>query len=139
MRRYAAICGRGQDFAANKEKTIMKKLLGLLAFSAITLCTYAQDSTRMQDTSMSMSKHKMKDCLMMKDGQVMVMKGGQHMKLEQTMTLTDGTTVSPDGTIKWSNGKTKMLKEGQCIYMDGKMGKMKDKMGKMASDSTMGN
>jgi hypothetical protein len=114
----------------------MKKLIGLFAFTAITLCSFAQDSTKMQDTSMSTGKQMKKDCVMMKDGQVMSMKDGQKMKLDQTMTLTNGTTIAPDGTIKWPNGKTAMLKEGQCIYMDGKMGKMKDKMKKMSSDST---
>ncbi|HMI61165.1 MAG TPA: DUF6799 domain-containing protein [Puia sp.] len=113
----------------------MKKIIGLFAFTAITLCSFAQDSTKMQDTSMSKGKHMKKDCVMMKDGQVMAMKDGQKMKLEQTMTLTNGTTIAPDGTIKWPDGKTAMLKEGQSIYMDGKMGKMKDKMRKMSSDS----
>lgn len=115
----------------------MKKLIGLLAFTTMTLFSFAQDSTRMQDTSMSGSKHMMKDCIMMKGGQVMSVKDGQKMKLDRIMTLTNGTTVAPDGTITWADGKTKMLKEGQCIYMDGKMGKMKDKMGKMPHDSTM--
>jgi hypothetical protein len=125
-----------QIFIINYKKHVMKKLIGMFAFTAITLCSFAQDSTKMQDTSMSTGKHMMKDCVMMKDGQVMSMKDGQKMKLEQTMTLTNGTTVAPDGTIKWPNGKTAMLKEGQCIYMNGKIGKMKDKMGKMSSDST---
>ena len=117
----------------------MKKLIGLLAFTAITICSYAQDSTTTQDTSMSRGKHMMKDCLMMKNGQVMSMKNGQKMKIERTMTLTNGTTVAPDGTINWPNGKTGMLKEGQCIYMDGKIGKMKDKMGNVSPDSTLKN
>lgn len=115
----------------------MKKLIGLLAFTTLALCSYAQDSTKMQDTSMSSSKHMMKDCLIMKDGQVMTVKDGQKTKLDRTMTLANGTTVAPDGTIKWANGKTKLLKEGQCIYMDGKMGKMNDKMGNMSQDSTL--
>jgi hypothetical protein len=117
----------------------MKKLIGMLALCAIVNCSYAQDSMKntMQDTSMGKT-HRMKDCIMMKDGQTMIMKDGQKMKLDQSMTLGNGTTVSPDGTVKMTDGTTKMLKEGDCIYMDGKMGKMKmkKKMDKMSTDST---
>src|ERR1700754_1535051 len=90
----------GWSFAVNiyyiLKTNVMKKVIGLFAFTAITLCSFAQDSTKMQDTSMSAGKHMMKDCVMMKDGQVMSMKDGQKMKLEQVMTLTNGTTVAPD-------------------------------------------
>ena len=43
--------------------------------TAITLCSCVQDTTKMQDNCMyNGGKSMMKDCLMMKDGQVMTMK-----------------------------------------------------------------
>ncbi|MEJ7681002.1 MAG: DUF6799 domain-containing protein [Segetibacter sp.] len=30
-----------------------------------------------------------------------------------------------DGAVKIKNGKTMMMKDGDCIYVDGKMSKMK--------------
>ncbi|MDQ2751480.1 MAG: hypothetical protein M3R72_00480, partial [Bacteroidota bacterium] len=71
-----------------------------------------------------MGMHKMKDCIMMKDGSPMVMKGGQTMPLSQTMTLPNGTQVMSDGTVKMKDGTTKTMKDGDCIYMDGTMAKM---------------
>jgi hypothetical protein len=116
----------------------MKKLM-ILAFAFV--CTAgavsAQDSTGQK--MHKMGDHKMKDCVMMKDGKVMVMKNGQKSELTEDMTLSNGTTVTKDGTVKTSDGKTMMLKDGEWVGMDGKMGKMgKMKMkekGAMMSDS----
>jgi 2-keto-4-pentenoate hydratase/2-oxohepta-3-ene-1,7-dioic acid hydratase in catechol pathway len=69
----------------------------------------------------------------MKDGKMMVMKGGNTMDMSQDMTLTNGTTVATDGTVKMKNGKTMKMKDGDAMYMNGKMEKMKmkEKEGKM--------
>lgn len=132
----------------------MKKILSIAAVLFISatafsqtdsMMNHGQDTTgmgMMHDSMMQKGMHgmgKMKDCVMMHDGKVMVMKGGQHMPLDQQMTLPNGTTVMTDGTVKMADGTTKMLKNGECIYMDGTMGKMpmmKNKM-KMGKDSTM--
>src|SRR3954453_6977759 len=133
----------------------MKKILLLATVLIITGAAIAQntDST-MRDTSGMRMMHdsmmqngmngmhgmgdKMKDCVMMMNGEVMVMKGGQHMPLTQQMTLPNGTVVMPDGTVKMTNGTTRMLKNEECIYMDGTMGKMGNMKGKpkMSKDST---
>ena len=85
-----------------------------------------------QDTSMS--KHKMhnmdhmkmkKDCVMMEGGKMMVMKAGKTMAMDQDMTLTNGATVMTDGSVKMKDGTSKQLKNGDCMYMDGKMMDMK--------------
>ncbi len=102
------------------------------------VCTVGAVSA--QDTSghkmHKMGDHKMKDCVMMKDGKVMVMKDGQKSELTDDMTLSNGTTVMKDGSVKTSDGKTMMLKDGDCVWMDGKMGKM-DKMKMKAKDKMM--
>ena len=120
----------------------MKKLIGMLALSFATFACFSQDSIKMkdagmQDTASMSSSTKMKDCLMMKDGQMMVVKGGQKMAMNRTMTLNNGTTVMQDGTVTMTSGDTKKLKDGQWIGMDGKIGKMKmDKKTNMNSDSS---
>src|SRR5438128_6980118 len=94
----------------------MKKLM-ILAFAFV--CTAgavsAQDS--MSHKMHKMGDHKMKDCVMMHDGKVMVMKDGQHSELTDDLTLSNGTTVTKDGTVKTSDGKTTMLKDGDYVEM----------------------
>jgi len=109
-------------------------MIVVLSF-AITTCIFAQEKNK--DSKMSSSKmnkmhDKMQDCVVMENGKMMVMKGGKTMGMDQDMTLKNGSTVMTDGTIKMKNGETKMLKDGQCVYMNGKMGMMK--MEKMKSD-----
>ena len=101
----------------------MKKLTMFLL--AAIVCTTAVTA---QDTSMAKSKmHHMsmggmkKDCVMMEDGKMMVMKGGKTMAMDQDMTMTDGSMVSTDGSLKMKDGTTKQLKDGDCVYMNGKM------------------
>lgn len=103
----------------------MKKLCLLFALLAFGVVLHAQDSS---SHKMESSHHKMmKDCIMMKDSKVMVMKSGKTMEMKKDMTLTDGTVVMKDGTVKKPSGETMMLKEGQCIYMNGKVKDMKMK------------
>ena len=105
----------------------MKKLLILTASLLILAgASYAQTP---HDTSMHhhSGMHKMKDCVMMKNGKMMVMKNGTKSEMTQTMTMDDGTTVMADGTVKNKDGKTWMMKNGEMIDMNGKVMK-KEKM-----------
>lgn len=112
----------------------MKKIFAVLFITVLTTGTFGQ-------TDSTMSKmHKMKkremikgDCVMMKDGKMMVMKNGQTKDMDKDMALGNGTTVMKDGTVKMKGGKTMMMKDDDCIYMNGKMSKMK--MNKIKSDS----
>jgi len=134
----------------------MKKILFLAVILVIAGTAFAQttDTTMRDTTGMNMMHDsmmqsgmngmhgmggKMKDCIMMMNGKVMVMKGGQHMPLNKQMTLPNGTVVMPDGTVKMADGTTRMLKNEECVYMDGTMGKMGNMKGKsnMSGDSTM--
>ena len=101
----------------------MKKLtMFLLAAVVCSTAVIAQDTSmakpKMHHMAMSGMK---KDCVMMKDGKMMVMKGGKTMAMDQDMTMTDGSMVSTDGSLKMKDGTTKQLKEGDCVYMNGKM------------------
>jgi Domain of unknown function (DUF6799) len=106
----------------------MKKLLILFAAFLINAGVYAQDTSK-HKSSMGKSTH-MKDCIMMKDGKLMVEKNGTTSEMAQDMTLNNGTVVMKDGTVKTKEGKTMKLKDGQCIYMDGKIKTMSSEKNK---------
>jgi hypothetical protein len=132
---FKKFCNHCCSLNRNKQSCMKKLMILALAF----VCTAGVVSA--QDTSghkmHKMGDHKMKDCVMMKDGKVMVMKDGQKSELTDDMTLSNGTTVMKDGTVKTSDGKTMMLKNGDWVGMDGQMGKMGKMKGKdkMTSDS----
>ena len=98
-------------------------LVALTTFSVLTIPSFAQE--KKMDSKMGKMDHKMKDCVMMKDGKMMVMKGGKTMAMDQSVTMSNGTTVMPDGSVKMKDGTTKMLKDGDYVYMNGKMSGMK--------------
>ena len=110
----------------------MKKLLFILGILAMTQGVFAQDSSaNMQDSGMSKMSYMKKDCYLMKDGKMMMMKHGDTtmMKMmDKSVMLNNGATVMMDGTVKMADGTTKMLKEGWYVDMDGKMRKMKKVM-----------
>jgi hypothetical protein len=98
----------------------MKKLLVLMAAFLFSFNVYAQQKEKKMDKMHG----SMKDCVMMHDGKLMVMKGGEMTAMTEDMTLKNGTMVMKDGTVMMKDGTKKPLKEGEGIYMDGKMGKM---------------
>ena len=109
----------------------MKKILVLFLVCALSTGAFAQNDKKVDkmDHMNSEKTMKNKDCVMMKDGAMMVMKNGESMKMDKDMTMSNGTKVMTDGTVKMKNGKTMMMKDGECVYMNGKMTKMKmDKM-----------
>jgi hypothetical protein len=103
-------------------KKIIACVVALIAFSVLTTSGFAQE--KKMDSKMGKST-KMKDCVMMKDGKMMVEKGGKTMEMDKSMTMSNGSVVMPDGSVKMKDGTTKMLKDGDCVYMNGKMTSMK--------------
>ncbi|MBE7170460.1 MAG: hypothetical protein INR73_07715 [Williamsia sp.] len=100
----------------------MKKLLIFLVAATFGLTAAAQHEGHTQKTT-EQSTH-VKEHLMMMDGKMMHIKDGKTMELNQDMQLSNGATIAKDGTMKMKNGKTRKLKNGEMIYMNGKMGKM---------------
>jgi hypothetical protein len=95
----------------------MKKLICVGSFLLLSgMAVMAQIGT-----DSKMMDHKMKDCIMMKEGKVMVMKGGMSMQLMKDTTLKHGVMVMMDGTVKQKDGTTHMLKEGESVMADGKV------------------
>lgn len=77
----------------------------------------------------------MNDYYTMKDGKVISIKGGKEAALVKTTKLNNGEMIMKDGNLKMKNGSMMMLKEGQYVDVNGKMGMLMDdkmeKMGKM--------
>jgi len=107
----------------------MKKLLILFAAFLLSAGVHAQDTAK-HKTTMGKSSTHMKDCIMMKNGKLMVEKNGTTTEMTQDMMLNNGSVVTKDGTVKTKDGKTMTLKEGQCIYMDGKIKTMSSEKSK---------
>lgn len=101
--------------------TIATACLGL----ALGNIGFSQTPNRSEDSSKPAVEEKSaaKEHLMMTDGKVVVMKGSKTMDLDKTVTLEDGTKVTPDGTITLKDGKTMKMDKDDLIMMDGKMSK----------------
>lgn len=100
------------------KQTKMKKLLMclLIAGSFATVAS-AQIGTKTKTQNMQ----QVKDYVLMKDGKMHLVKGGNITSLVNDLTLPNGTTISTTGTVKSSEGTTLQLKEGEKIDMDGKI------------------
>ena len=114
----------------------MKKLMILFAAATIGLTAAAQHEGHSPKTT-EQANHT-KEHLMKMDGKMMHIKDGKTMELTQEMKLTNGATIAKDGTMKMKNGKTRKLKDGEMIYMDGKMGKMPGNKTSKAKSKAMG-
>ena len=109
----------------------MKKVF--LSFFAISLCfgAFAQDSTANEHqiipqsrTNLTMKNDeamavKTNESIMMKNGKVTVIENGRSTELTQNKTLTNGTIISVDGSVKATNGTTTVLKDGDWVNQDG--------------------
>ena len=104
----------------------MKELLLSVFAIGLSLGVFAQDTQ-------SQNKWKDHEGIFMKNGKVMVIRNGQKTQLLQDTTLSNGTTIMVDGTVKSSNGTTTMLKDGEFVNSDGTISekKWKDEEDKM--------
>jgi hypothetical protein len=60
------------------------------------------------------------DGVIMQGGKMMMMKAGKAMDpMTASMTMSNGTIVTPDGTVKLPGGESSHLKDGQMVMMDG--------------------
>jgi hypothetical protein len=110
----------------------MKKIVTV--FFALFLAGSVFAQNKMEENKMNtMDKmsHKGQECVIMKEGKMMVMTDGKTMHMDKPITMKNGTMVMKDGTVKMKDGKTMMMKEGESMDMEGKMMKMKT-MNKMS-------
>jgi DNA-binding FadR family transcriptional regulator len=57
--------------------------------------------------------------IMMKEGQVITVRNGELVLMEEEATMPDGTRVMPDGTVLTTDGKTRTMIEGETLRLVG--------------------
>lgn len=77
----------------------------------------------------SAQSHGPKIYVMMKNGKLSEMVNGKKTAVTQDISLVNGTTIHPDGTINDRDGHERKLQEGEYMTMDGKIRKLKDMAG----------
>ena len=63
----------------------------------------------------------LKDGLMLKGGKVMVTQMGQTTPLTQEMSLTNGTKITPAGSVVTAAGVGTQLQEGDIVSLSGRL------------------
>lgn len=106
-------------------------MAALLVACTCTTSVMAQDTTAKPHKDHKEMKGKMmKDGVKMKEGKLWLIKNGEKTELTEDLTLSDGSVIMANGTVKLKDGTTKSLADGDFVGMDGKWMK-KDKMLKM--------
>lgn len=102
----------------------MKRLM--LAVLAITFV----GTTILSRAAMAQVKEEQKKetCYLMKKGKVFEVKDDKETPLKANVTLKNGTVIMPNGHCKMKDGKSTMLKDGECMREDGKLGKHAEHM-----------
>ena len=79
---------------------------------------------------------KIKDCVMMKNGKMMMSKNGVITTMDPDMLMTNGTRVMSDGRIYVRDGIQSKMREGQYMDMSGNMMTMLNDGSKKAVNKT---
>lgn len=58
------------------------------------------------------------DLLMLKNGQMLILRGSQMIALGEELVLADGTRIALDGRVIMNDGTYQKLKEGQAILVE---------------------
>lgn len=103
----------------------MKTYALALAFSAISLSVFATNgpSTSTSSTKSTRIPHYY---VMMKRGKLIEVSHGHQKSVKKDITLTNETTIHPNGAVDEGSGKYQQIKEGQYITMDGKIRNLRD-------------
>ena len=100
----------------------MKKQFVFIVMVLFSTALFAQQSKTMtpkQTSSKSTMTHDMKDCVMMMDGKMMMMKAGKTMPMSADMKMENGSMVDMKGNVMMPDGSKKMMKNGDCVDMKG--------------------
>lgn len=101
----------------------MKKVF--FAMLLLMSCTtYAQISPAIADSATRKAVISPKfDFVEMANNKLWVIDGDKRTELTNTLTLLNGTIIKKNGLVKWKDGKTYKLSEGDRIMMDGSLQK----------------
>ena len=98
-----------------KTKKTIQSLLILVLIMMCSFSVYKGFSQVKSDTNQE------KDCCVMKDGKMLKMESGKTMLMEKEITMKNGTVCKPDGECITTDGQKIMMKEGDCMDMNGKV------------------
>lgn len=102
----------------------MKKSFVLAAMLFIAMGSFAYSPSPAIDAMISQEKtQKMKDCVMMKDGKMYVVKDGESTEMTKAVVMSNGSKVLANGDVIAKNGDTVKLEDGDVVYMNGKIEK----------------
>ena len=99
----------------------MKTYALALAFSALSISAFAATGP-----TATANVRTPRYYIMMKHGKLIEVSKGHHLPVKKNITLTNETTIHPNGAIDASSGQSLQLKEGQYITMDGRIRNLKD-------------
>ncbi len=81
------------------------------------------DTTVSTEKAPAKQKEKVTDRVIMKDGEMLIVKNGEIAKMEKDVTLPSGSVIKKDGTLKKKDGSEIPLKNGQYIEIPSASGK----------------
>lgn len=79
--------------------------------------------TEADTTPVVKTKKLVKDRVMMKEGEMVIIKAGKETKMVKSIKLPDGNIVMADGTVKMPDGNSVKLKDGEYINLKPGKGK----------------
>jgi hypothetical protein len=79
--------------------------------------------TEADTTPVVKTKKQVKDRVMMKEGEMVVIKAGKETRMVKSIKLPDGNIVMTDGTVKMPDGNSVKLKDGEYINLKPGKGK----------------
>ncbi len=104
----------------------MKTYVLALAFSALSISVFATTNPTTTGPTTASKPNTPKYYIMMKHGKLIEVKLRKRIAVKKDVTLTNDTTIHPDGSIDAGSGQSLHLKEGQYITMDGRIRNLKD-------------
>ena len=96
----------------------MKKLIFIMALIIVSWNSYAQESDQKKDSIPAYY-------IMMRHGKMTEVSHGRKRQVGKRIILLNETTIHPNGIINVSSGRTKKLREGEYITMDGRIRKLR--------------
>jgi hypothetical protein len=97
----------------------MKKLIVIMALTTVSWNLYAQEGDQKKDSIPAYY-------IMMRHGKMIEVSHGQKRQVEKRITLLNETTIHPNGIINVSSGRTRKLREGEYMTMDGRIRKLRN-------------
>ena len=100
----------------------MKKIILLIVIACtISGIGYAKDLLDIKIATVQEKGIPKKDCVMMIDGEMYVIKDGKKTEMTKAITMSNGTKVLANGEVYLKDGQSFKLSNGDCVYMNGKV------------------